>query len=148
MSNVDKLEAEKAVQQLLIQLEELRAAIRILQNRSLALTSEIQEIRIAYETLANIQQYSQTDIMASLDRQGYVYIKVKLEDVDKAVVRVGGDFYVVLPINNVKDVLLSFERNVTEELRRTEAELKQLTAIYEQLQNKLREYLSIISKEK
>ncbi|MEM0372084.1 MAG: prefoldin subunit alpha [Ignisphaera sp.] len=147
MSNPDRIDVERAVQQLLVQLEELRAAIRILQNRSLALTSEIQEIRIAYETLTNIQQHSQRDVMASLDRQGYVYVKVKLEDIEKAVVRIGRDFYVFLPIDNAKNVLLNFEKDVMEELRRTEAELKQLTSIYEQLQTKLQEYLALLSKE-
>ncbi|MEM4040647.1 MAG: prefoldin subunit alpha [Ignisphaera sp.] len=147
MSNPDSIDVERAVQQLLVQLEELRAAIRILQNRSLALTSEIQEIRIAYETLTNIQQHSQRDVMASLDRQGYVYVKVKLEDIEKAVVRIGRDFYVFLPIDNAKNVLLNFEKDVMEELRRTEAELKQLTSIYEQLQTKLQEYLALLSKE-
>uniref|UniRef100_A0A7C4D3M2 Prefoldin subunit alpha n=1 Tax=Ignisphaera aggregans TaxID=334771 RepID=A0A7C4D3M2_9CREN len=147
VSNPDRIDVERAVQQLLVQLEELRAAIRILQNRSLALTSEIQEIRIAYETLTNIQQHSQRDVMASLDRQGYVYVKVKLEDIEKAVVRIGRDFYVFLPIDNAKNVLLNFEKDVMEELRRTEAELKQLTSIYEQLQTKLQEYLALLSKE-
>ncbi|MEM1541225.1 MAG: prefoldin subunit alpha [Ignisphaera sp.] len=147
MSSPDRIDVERAVQQLLVQLEELRTAIRILQNRSLALTSEIQEIRIAYETLTNIQQHSQKDVMASLDRQGYVYVKVRLEDIEKAVVRVGKDFYVLLPIDNTKNVLLDFEKDVMEELRKTEAELKQLTSIYEQLQTKLQEYLALLSKE-
>jgi len=147
VSSPDRIDVERAVQQLLVQLEELRTAIRILQNRSLALTSEIQEIRIAYETLTNIQQHSQKDVMASLDRQGYVYVKVRLEDIEKAVVRVGKDFYVLLPIDNTKNVLLDFEKDVMEELRKTEAELKQLTSIYEQLQTKLQEYLALLSKE-
>lgn len=147
MTSVDRSELEKNIQQLFIKLEELRAAIRALQDRSLALSSEIQEIRIAYDTLTNIQQHNQVEVMASLDRQGYVYTRVHLINTDKAIVKIGGDFYALLPIDVAKTVLLGFEREVLDELRKVEAELKQLTDIYTQMQNKLQEYISILVRE-
>lgn len=147
MSVADRSELERSVQHLFLQLEELRAAIKILQDRSIVLSNEIQEIRMAYETLTNIQQLNQTKVMASLDRQGYVYVRVHLESVDKAVVRIGRDLYTVVPIDVAKNVLLSFEKDLVEELRRVEAELKHLTSLYSQIQAKLQEQLSILIKE-
>lgn len=140
-------ELEKTIQQLFAQLEELRTAIRALQDRSIALSGEIQEIRMAYETLTTIQQHNQTDVMASLDRQGYVYVRVHLENTDKAIVRVGRDLYALVPIDTAKNVLIGFERDLTDELRKVEAELKQLMNMYTQLQNKLQEYISILARE-
>lgn len=146
-SRIDKSELEKTVQQMLLQLEELRTAIKLLQDKSIMLSSEVQEMRMAYDTLNNIQKLNQVEVMSSLDRQGYVYVKVRLENIDKAIVRIGRDFYAVVPIDTAKNVLLSFEKDVVDELRKVEAELKQLTNIYSQLQNKLQEYVSILTKE-
>jgi len=145
--SLDKAEIEQSVQKLFLQLDELKTAIQALQTRSLELTNEIREIRLAYETLTNIQQYGQVDTMASLDRYGYVYVRIRLEGSDKAIVRIGRDLYVVAPVDTAKSILLNFEKDVTDELRKTEAELKQLLNIYSQIQNKLQEYLAILAKE-
>jgi prefoldin alpha subunit len=143
-SSISRADIEKNVQQLYMQLEELRAAIQALQTRSLELTNEIQEIRLAYETLSSIQQYGQSDTLTSLDRYGYVYVKVQLIDKDKAIVRITKDLYALLPIDEAKNILLSFERDITDELRKVEADLKQLLSIYNQVQKKLQEYLALL----
>ncbi|MCC6015879.1 MAG: prefoldin subunit alpha [Desulfurococcaceae archaeon] len=143
-SAISRADIEKNVQQLYMQLEELRAAIQALQTRSLELTNEIQEIRLAYETLSSIQQYGQSDTLTSLDRYGYVYVKVQLIDKDKAIVRITKDLYALLPIDEAKNILLSFERDITDELRKVEADLKQLLSIYNQVQKKLQEYLALL----
>ena len=144
--DVSKEELEKVVQQLYLQLEELRTAIKALQDRSLLISNEISEVRMAYETLTNIQQLNQSDVMASLDRYGYVYVRVHLENTDRAVVRIGRDLYAVVPIDVAKNILMNFEKDLTDELRKIEADLKQLTSIYTQLQNKLQEHLSALIK--
>jgi|GEM_PF-764884 prefoldin alpha subunit len=146
-SPVTRSDIEKNVQQLYVQLEEVRAAIQALQARSLELTNEIREIRLAYETLSTIQQYGQSDTLSSLDRYGYVYVKVQLMNRDKAVVRIGKDLYALVPIDEAKNILLNFEKDVTDELRKVEADLKQLVGIYNQIQGKLQEYLSMLAGE-
>uniref|UniRef100_A0A7C5TI34 Prefoldin subunit alpha n=1 Tax=Ignisphaera aggregans TaxID=334771 RepID=A0A7C5TI34_9CREN len=146
MSMQDRSRIEEAAQQLLVQLEELRNAIRVVQSRSIALSNEIREIRLAYETLSSIQRYGQKDTLASLDREGYVFVKIKLDDVDKAVIRITKDLYAVLPIDNVKNVLSSYEKDLVVELQETEAELKKLSDLYNQLQRKLQEYLATLSR--
>ncbi len=146
MSTQDRARIEEAAQQLLIQLEELRNAIRVVQSRSIALSNEIQEIRLAYETLSSIQRYGQKDTLASLDREGYVFIKIKLDDVDKAVIRISKDLYAVLPIDNAKNVLSLYEKDLVNELQETESELKRLSDLYNQLQRKLQEYLTTLTK--
>lgn len=144
---MSRSDIEKNVQQLYIQLEEVRTAIQALQARSLELTNEIREIRLAYETLSLIQQYNQTDTLASLDRYGYVYVKVSLVSMDKAIVRIGRDIYALVSMDEAKNILLNFEKDLADELRKVEAELKQLLSIYNQLQGKLQEYLSILAGE-
>lgn len=146
MSMEDRAKIEEAAQQLLIQLEELRNAIRAIQSRSITLSNEIQEIRLAYETLSSIQRYGQKDTLASLDREGYVFIKIKLDDIDKALIRISRDLYAVLPIDNVKNVLSLYEKDLINELQETESELKRLSELHNQLQRKLQEYLAILAK--
>ncbi|MEM0006614.1 MAG: hypothetical protein QXJ56_04425 [Ignisphaera sp.] len=146
MSIQDKTRIEEAAQQLLAQLEELRNAIRVVQSRSISLSNEIQEIRLAYETLSSIQRYGQRDTLASLDREGYVFVKIKLDDVDRAVIRITKDLYAVLPIDNAKNVLSLYEKDLMSELQETEGELKRLTDLYNQLQKKLQEYLAVLSR--
>lgn len=146
MSTQDKTRIEEAAQQLLAQLEELRNAIRVVQSRSISLSNEIQEIRLAYETLSSIQRYGQRDTLASLDREGYVFVKIKLDDVDRAVIRITKDLYAVLPIDNAKNVLSLYEKDLMSELQETEGELKRLTDLYNQLQKKLQEYLAVLSR--
>uniref|UniRef100_A0A7C2VFS4 Prefoldin subunit alpha n=1 Tax=Ignisphaera aggregans TaxID=334771 RepID=A0A7C2VFS4_9CREN len=147
MTAVSRTEAEKAVQQLFAQLEELKAAIQALQNRSLEISAEIQEIKLAYETISTIQQLGQVETMSSLDRRGYAYVRTRLESTDKALIRIGHDLYALVPIDTAKNVLVNIEKDVTEELRRVEAELKQLTGLYTQIQKKLQEYVAILSRE-
>lgn len=146
MSAQDRTRIEEAAQQLLAQLEELRNAIRVVQSRSISLSNEIQEIRLAYETLSSIQRYGQRDTLASLDREGYVFVKIKLDDVDRAVIRITKDLYAVLPIDNAKNVLSLYEKDLMSELQETEGELKRLTDLYNQLQKKLQEYLTVLSR--
>lgn len=146
MSTQDRTRIEEAAQQLLAQLEELRNAIRVVQSRSISLSNEIQEIRLAYETLSSIQRYGQRDTLASLDREGYVFVKIKLDDVDRAVIRITKDLYAVLPIDNAKNVLSLYEKDLMSELQETEGELKRLTDLYNQLQKKLQEYLAVLSR--
>lgn len=140
----EKLEA--AIQELFVQLEELRNAIRLVQSRSLTLSSVIQELRLSYETLSNIQKHGSQEVLASLDREGYVFVKVKLDDVERAIVRIARDFYALLPIDNAKNVLLSYERELSTELRGVEAELKRLNELHAQLQKKLQEYVTMLMK--
>ncbi|MDK6028527.1 prefoldin subunit alpha [Ignisphaera sp. 4213-co] len=144
--SVDRTRAEEVIQQLLIQLEELREAIRVVQTRSLALSSELQEIRIAYDTLGEIQKLSQQDVFASLDRNGYVFVKAKLLSVDEAIVRLGKEYYISLPIDKAKNVLMEYEKELTEELRETETELRKLTELYNQIQKKIQEYVAMLQK--
>jgi prefoldin subunit 5 len=66
---------------------------------------------------------------------------------DKAVVRIGKDLYALVPIDEAKNILLNFEKDVTDELRKVEADLKQLVGIYNQIQGKLQEYLSMLAGE-
>ena len=146
MSSEERARIEEAAQQIIVQLEELRNAIRVVQSRSLTLSNEIQEIRLAYETLSSIQRYGQRDTLASLDREGYVFVKIKLDDVDKAVIRITKDLYAVLPIDNIKTVLSLYEKDLVNELQETEAELKKLSDLYNQLQKKLQEYLATLSR--
>lgn len=140
-------ELERTIQQLYLQLEELGAAIKILQDRSLLISNEIREIRMAYETLQTIQRLNSTNIMSSLDRYGYVYVKVRLDDTSKAIVRISRDFYAVVPIDIAKNILLSYEKDLQDDLRKIEADIKHLMNIYNQLQNKLQEQISILTKE-
>ena len=142
--SVDRAGAEEAIQQLLLQLEELREAIRVVQTRSLAISSELQEIRIAYETLNSIQKLSQQDVFTSLDRNGYVFVKARLASIDEAIVRVGREYYVSLPIDKAKGVLMEYEKELADELREAEAELKKLTELYNQIQKKMQEYVAVL----
>ncbi|MCS7110727.1 MAG: hypothetical protein N3D82_04755 [Ignisphaera sp.] len=146
MSSQDRARIEEAAQQLLLQLEELRNAIRIVQSQSITLSNEIQEIRLAYETLSSIQKYGQRDTLASLDREGYVFVKIKLDDVDKAVIRISKDLYALLPIDSVKNVLSIYEKDLASKLQETESELKRLSDLYNQLQKKLQEHLATLAR--
>ena len=137
----DRKKIEEALQQLLLQLDELREAIRLVQSRSLAIASEIQEIRMAYETLSNIQKTSEKTVLVALDRNGYVFIKVQILSNDEATIRIGKDYYATVPIESAKKILIEYEKELTESLKQTEAELKRLNDIYAQLQRKVQEYV-------
>jgi len=137
----DRKKIEEALQQLLLQLDELREAIRLVQSRSLAIASEIQEIRMAYETLSNIQKTSEKTVLVALDRNCYVFIKVQILSNDEATIRIGKDYYATVPIENAKKILIEYEKELTESLKQTEAELKRLNDIYTQLQRKIQEYV-------
>lgn len=145
MSYSHEENVEEIAQQLVLQLNELRNAIQLVQGRSLAISSELQEIRLAYETLSTIRKFSQSNVLTSLDRQGYVFMKTYLAESDRAIVRIGRDLYALLPIENAMNVLSVYEKDLITELRETEAELKKLNELYEQLQKKLQEYLAILS---
>jgi prefoldin alpha subunit len=142
----DKEKIEETLQQLLLQLDELREAIRLVQSRSLAIASEIQEIRMAYETLSNIQKASEKTVLAALDRNGYVFIKVQILSSDEATVRISRDYYATVPIESAKKILIEYEKELTESLKYTEAELKRLNSIYEQLQRKIQEYVAALQR--
>ncbi|ADM28217.1 hypothetical protein Igag_1414 [Ignisphaera aggregans DSM 17230] len=145
MSQPSEENIEEIAQQLILQLNELRNAIQLVQGRSLAISSELQEIRLAYETLSTIRKFSQSNVLASLDRQGYVFVKMHLAESDRAIVRISRDLYALLPIENAMNILSMYEKDLISELRETEAELKKLNELYEQLQKKLQEYLAILS---
>jgi len=142
----ERARLEEAIQQLLVQLDELREAIRVVQARSLTLSSEIQEIRMAYETLSNIQRVSQREVLASLDRNGYVFAKAQLLVTDEAIVRIGKEYYTALPIDKVKSILTEYEKDLTEELKETEAELRRLTELYSQIQKRVQEYVASLQR--
>ncbi len=145
MSSLREENVEEIAQQLVLQLNELRNAIQLVQNRALAISGELQEIRLAYETLSTIRKFGQNNVLASLDRQGYVFMRMNLAEFDQAIVRIGRDLYALLPIENVMNILSMYEKDLISELRETEAELKKLNELYEQLQKKLQEYLAILS---
>ncbi len=145
MSKPSEENIEEIAQRLVLQLNELRNAIQLVQGRSLTISSELQEIRLAYETLSTIRKFGQNNVLASLDRQGYVFVKMYLVDSDHAIVRIGRDLYALLPIENAMNILSMYEKDLISELRETEAELKKLNELYEQLQKKLQEYLAILS---
>jgi len=145
MSQSNEENVEEIAQRLVLQLNELRNAIQLVQGRSLAISSELQEIRLAYETLSTIRKFSQSNVLTSLDRQGYVFVKMYLAESDRAIVRIGRDLYALLPIENAMNILSMYEKDLISELRETEAELKKLNELYEQLQKKLQEYLAILS---
>jgi prefoldin alpha subunit len=142
----EKTRLEEAIQQLLAQLDELREAIRVVQARSLALSSEIQEIRMAYETLSNIQKLAHREVLASLDRNGYVFTKAQLLVTDEAIVRIGKEYYAALPIDKAKSILTDYEKDLTEELRETESELRKLTELYNQVQKRIQEYVTSLQR--
>jgi prefoldin alpha subunit len=142
----ERARLEEAIQQLLVQLDELREAIRVVQARTLAISSEIQEIRMAFETLSSVQKLTQREVLASLDRNGYVFAKVLLLATDEALVRIGKEYYAVLPIDKVKSILTEYEKDLTEELRETEAELRRLTELYNQIQRRVQEYAASLQR--
>jgi prefoldin alpha subunit len=142
----ERARLEEAIQQLLVQLDELREAIRVVQARTLAISSEIQEIRMAFETLSSVQKLTQREVLASLDRNGYVFAKVLLLATDEALVRIGKEYYAVLPIDRVKSILTEYEKDLTEELRETEAELRRLTELYNQIQRRVQEYAASLQR--
>jgi prefoldin alpha subunit len=142
----ERARLEEAIQQLLVQLDELREAIRVVQARTLAISSEIQEIRMAFETLSSVQKLTQREVLASLDRNGYVFAKALLLATDEALVRIGKEYYAVLPIDRVKSILTEYEKDLTEELRETEAELRRLTELYNQIQRRVQEYAASLQR--
>jgi prefoldin alpha subunit len=142
----ERARLEEAIQQLLVQLDELREAIRVVQARTLAISSEIQEIRMAFETLSSVQKLTQREVLASLDRNGYVFAKAQLLATDEALVRIGKEYYAVLPIDKVKSILTEYEKDLTEELRETEAELRRLTELYNQIQRRVQEYAASLQR--
>ncbi|MCC6046318.1 MAG: prefoldin subunit alpha [Ignisphaera sp.] len=142
----ERARLEEAIQQLLVQLDELREAIRVVQARTLAISSEIQEIRMAFETLSSVQKLTQREVLASLDRNGYVFAKALLLATDEALVRIGKEYYAVLPIDKVKSILTEYEKDLTEELRETEAELRRLTELYNQIQRRVQEYAASLQR--
>jgi prefoldin alpha subunit len=142
----ERARLEEAIQQLLVQLDELREAIRVVQARTLAISSEIQEIRMAFETLSSVQKLTQREVLASLDRNGYVFAKALLLATDEALVRIGKEYYAVLPVDKVKSILTEYEKDLTEELRETEAELRRLTELYNQIQRRVQEYAASLQR--
>jgi prefoldin alpha subunit len=142
----ERARLEEAIQQLLVQLDELREAIRVVQARTLAISSEIQEIRMAFETLSSVQKLTQREVLASLDRNGYVFAKALLLATDEALVRIGKEYYAVLPVDKVKSILTEYEKDLTEELRETEAELRRLTELYNQIQRRVQEYVASLQR--
>ncbi len=148
MSGVDRRKLEEAVKELADQLNELREAIQVAQNRVLAISSELDELRLAFETLNTIEKYGgQREALVALDRRGYAYVKANISISDKAVVHIGQDLYVLLPLDKAKNVLASRERDLIAALREAEAELRKLNELYLQLQRKLQEYVSALSQQ-
>ncbi len=124
------------------QLEELREAIRITQDRYNLVASELQELRLALNTISSVSKYKQQAVMVSLDRRGFAYVKASITDVDNIIVHIGQDLYAKLPIDKAQEILKAKERDYTTLLREIEAELRKLTELYAALDRKLREQLS------
>jgi len=144
MSIEDRKKLEEATRQLALQLEELKNAIQVAQNRVVAISNEIEELRLAYETLSAVEKFQQNEALISLDRRGYAYLKTALSDIDRAIVYIGQDLYVSLPIEKAKSVLTAREKDMIAALREAEAELKKLTDLYNQLQRKLQDYITAL----
>ncbi len=148
MSSVDRRKIEESVRELAEQLNELKEAIQIAQNRVLAISNELDELRLAFETLNTIEKYSgQREALLALDRRGYAYVKANISVSDKVVVHIGQDLYVLLPLDKAKNVLVSRERDLITALREAEAELRKLNELYLQLQKKLQEYVTALSQQ-
>jgi prefoldin subunit 5 len=52
----------------------------------------------------------------------------------------------VLPVDKVKSILTEYEKDLTEELRETEAELRRLTELYNQIQRRVQEYAASLQR--
>ncbi len=148
MSSVDRRKLEEGVRELAEQLNELREAIQVAQNRVLAISSELDELRLAFETLNTIEKYGgQREALLALDRRGYAYVKASISVSDKAIVHIGQDLYVLIPLDKAKNVLASRERDLITALREAEAEFRKLNELYLQLQRKLQEYVTALSQQ-
>ena len=148
MSLEDRKKLEEAINEITAQLNELREAIQIVQNRIAAISSELNELRLAFETLNTIEKYSgQREALLALDRRGYAYIRAHIIVSDKAIVHIGQDIYVSLPLDKAKSVLSMRERDLISALREAEAEFRKLSDIYNQLQRKLQEYVTALTQQ-
>ncbi|NPA97728.1 MAG: prefoldin subunit alpha [Crenarchaeota archaeon] len=142
---VDREKLEQTVRQLAEQLEEIKSYIEIAQNRVSSIASEIEEVRASYESLSWIEKRSSEDTIVALDRRGYAFVKANLSNPPKILVSIGRDYVVELPIDKAKSVLSSREKELMSALRDAEADLRKLLELYNQLNRKLREYLSILA---
>jgi len=148
MSLEDRKKLEEAINEITAQLNELREAIQMVQNRIAAISNELNELRLAFETLNTMERYgSQREALLALDRRGYAYIKANITVSDKAIVHIGQDIYVSLPLDRAKSILSMRERDLISALREAEAEFKKLSDIYTQLQKKLQEYVTALTQQ-
>ncbi len=142
---VDVARLEQAVRQLAEQLEELKSYIEIAQNRVSSITSEIEELRASYEALTWLEKRSSNETLIALDRRGYAFVKVLIPDQEKVFVSLGRDYVVELPIDKAKSILSAREKELMAALRDAEADLRKLLELYNQLNRKLQEYLSLLA---
>ncbi len=143
-TQVDRAKLEQAIRQLAEQLEELKSYIEIAQNRVSSISNEIEEVRLSYETLSWLEKKSSNEALIALDRRGYAFIKASIQE-PKVFVTVGREFVVELPISKAKNLLSSRERELLAVLRDAEADLKKLLELYNQLNRKLQEYVSLLA---
>jgi len=145
-SNVKEI--EEAVRQLALQLEELKSYIEVAQNRVSTIASEIEEVRLAYETLTWLEKRVGEEALIALDRRGYSFIKTILPRDVKVYITLARDYVFELPIDKAKNILSTREKELMSTLRDAEADLKKLLELYNQINRKLQEYMALLSKYK
>ncbi len=139
-------ELEETIRQLALQLEELKSYIEIAQNRVAAITSELEELRTAYETLSWLEKRCGEESLIALDRRGYAFIKSVIPRDLKVYVSLARDYVMELPIDKAKNILAAREKELMTALRDAEADLKKLLSLYNQMQRKLQEYTSLLAR--
>ncbi len=142
MSSETRSRTEEEIRVLTTQLSELQEAINAVQARLAALTSELEEVRLAIETISNVDRFKQCEVLVALDRKGYAYIRAQLQSLDKVLVHVGQNLYVVVPIDKAKSILAERERELSNAIQETEVELRKLMEVYTQLQKRLQSHIA------
>jgi len=129
---------EEELGQLLEGLEETRNAIVAVQARINAIAGEINEIRMALEALNAFEKFQERSILVALDRSGYALIRAEAKNIDSVIVRITRDFYMALPISKAREMLLLYEKDLSEALHDANIELQKLMDLYNKIQERIR----------